>query len=354
MRFHLVGTPFTNTTEDFPDCAFTIKVRKFAKMMKAAGHTVFLYSGEFNTADCDEHIQCFTEEERLKAIGKHYISASYDGSLPHWQKFNKTVAKEIRKRADKKDFICVISGTANKQLEDELPDMIVVEFGIGYPGTFSKYRVFESYAWLHSVYGTTTTNPATLDGKFYDAVIPGFVDADDFSEGKGDGDYFLFIGRLIERKGFQIAADVAEHLGQRLLIAGHGTPPSYGEYLGVVNETKAELYGKAKAIFAPTLYIEPFGNIVPEAAMTGTPAITTDWGAFTETVKDKVTGFRCHTFAEFIQAAKEAPNLDRKYIRERALKKYSLEATAPKYEKYFNRLLTLWGDGWNSTTIIEL
>ena len=36
MRFHLVGLPFTNTTEDFPACAFTSKVRKFAQMMMAA------------------------------------------------------------------------------------------------------------------------------------------------------------------------------------------------------------------------------------------------------------------------------------------------------------------------------
>jgi glycosyltransferase involved in cell wall biosynthesis len=351
LRFHLVGIPFTNTNTDFPDCAFTMKVRKFAKMMKAAGHKVYLYSGPSSTAECDEHIQCFTEEERIAAVGMHHTSASYDGSLPHWQKFNKTVAQEIKKRAEQKDFVCVISGLANKQIADELPEMMVVEFGIGYPGTFSKYRVFESYAWMHSVYGTTTTNAANLNGKFYDAVIPGYIDKDEFPAGKGEGDYFLFIGRLIERKGFQIAADVAEHLGKRLLVAGHGTPPSYGEYVGVVNKTKAELYANAKAIFAPTLYIEPFGNIVPEAAMTGTPAITTDWGAFTETVEDGVTGFRCHTFGEFIDAAKKVKDLDRNYIRERAIKNYSLEATAPKYEKYFSRLLTLWGDGWNTVEL---
>jgi glycosyltransferase involved in cell wall biosynthesis len=80
--------------------------------------------------------------------------------------------------------------------------------------------------------------------------------------------------------------------------------------------------------------------------MTGTPVITTDWGAFTETVADGVTGFRCRTFGEFVQAVQDAPTLDRSVIRERALDTYSLEATAPKYERYFRRLLTLWVDGW--------
>ena len=80
--------------------------------------------------------------------------------------------------------------------------------------------------------------------------------------------------------------------------------------------------------------------------MTGTPVITTDWGAFTETVVDGVTGYRCRTFGEFVQAAKDAPQLDRQAIRDRAVATYSLEAIAPRYERFFHRLSQLWGDGW--------
>jgi hypothetical protein len=29
---------------------------------------------------------------------------------------------------------------------------ISVEFGVGYSGVFSNYKVFESYAWMHAVY----------------------------------------------------------------------------------------------------------------------------------------------------------------------------------------------------------
>lgn len=349
MRFHVVGLPFTQTTEDFPACAFTMKVRKFTQMMKAAGHQVYLYSGEQNSTDCDEHVPCVTEQDRQDLLaGAHYTMGSFDSSQPVWRKFNENVAREIGKRAEQKDFICVIGGTSHKPIADALPHLMTVEFGIGYPGTFAKYRVFESYAWMHSVYGSTTNNPADLNGNFFDAVIPGYVDAAEFKQGDGSGDYFFFIGRLIERKGFQIAADVAEHLGARLLIAGVGTPPSYGEYLGPVGLDRADLYRNAKAVFVPTTYVEPFGTVNVEAQMCGTPVITTDWGAFTETVVDGVTGFRCRTFGEFVQAAIDAPALDRNVIRERALATYSLEATAPKYERYFNRLLTLWDKGWYS------
>ena len=54
MRFHVVSLPHTNTTESFAVCAYTEKVRKFCIMMKALGHTVYLYAGEQNEAPCDE------------------------------------------------------------------------------------------------------------------------------------------------------------------------------------------------------------------------------------------------------------------------------------------------------------
>jgi glycosyltransferase involved in cell wall biosynthesis len=351
MRFHVVGLPFTQTTNDFPACAFTMKVRKFAKMMHAAGHEVFLYSGEHNTTPCTEHIPCITEEQRAEAVGDtHYTMASFDRNLPHWQAFNMTVVEQIKKRAQPKDFICVIGGTSHQPIADALPNMMTVEFGIGYPGTFAKFRVFESYAWMHTIYGTTTNNAATLNGNFYDTVINGYLDESEFYYGAGQGNYFMFIGRLIERKGAHIAAMVAEHLGARLIVAGVGTPPAYGEYIGPVGVERAELFRNATAIFAPTLYIEPYGTVVPEAMMCGTPAITTDFGSFTELVQDGVNGYKCHTLGEFIQAAIDAPQLDRKQIAAAAFDRFSLEKSAVKYEKYFRRLQTLWGDGWYSIT----
>lgn len=348
MRFHVVSLPHTNTTMDYTACAFTEKVRKFCVMMKNLGHTVYLYSGEFNEAPCDEHITCITEQERLDAVGdNHFTMASFDNSLPHWQRFNLTVASEIAKRAEQKDFICLIGGVAQKPIADALPNMMTVEFGIGYPGTFADYRVFESYAWMHAVYGSSTTNPATLDGNFFDAVIPSYLEPELFPLGDGDGGYYMFIGRLIERKGYKIAEMVAEHLGERLVIAGTGEAPSYGEPVGVVGaEERSKLLGGAKAVFTPTIYVEPFGTVVPEAMMCGTPVITTDWGAFTETVQHGVTGYRCRTLGEFVQAAKDSPLLDRHAIRNYSLERYSLDAVAPQYDKYFRRLLTLWDEGW--------
>jgi glycosyltransferase involved in cell wall biosynthesis len=318
-------------------------------MMKDRGHTVYLYSGEQNEAPCDEHIVCVSEADRAAHVGdKHFTSASFDYSLPFWTNANAKMTAEIAKRAQPQDFICVIGGYAQKQIADALPHMITVEFGVGYGGTFSKYRVFESYAWMHTCYGAATMGkPHDADGSWWDTVIPGYLDPDMFPFSAEKDDYYLFIGRLVDRKGYRIAADVCFDLGARLIVAGQGTPPLGSEYVGVVGpEKRGRLMSRAKAVFVPTIYLEPFGNVNIEAQACGTPVITTDWGAFTETVVHGVTGFRCRTFGEFKRAAVDVAHLDPHTIRQRVINKYSLKTVGKQYEDYFMRLLHLWDKGW--------
>lgn len=348
MRFHVVSLPHTQTTDAFSACAFTEKVRKFCIMMKNLGHTVYLYAGELNSAPCDEHIVCIDRELQLRAMaGKHYCEADWNPQLPHWVTFNQAAIEGIRKRAEQRDFICLIGGTSQKFIADAFPHMMSVEFGIGHAGSFAKYRVFETYAWMHTTYGAEGRNPAAIDGRWFDAVIPGYFEAERFPFSAEKSDYYCFVGRLTERKGYQIAVDACRATGKRLLIAGQGKPPEYGEYLGVVGpEERGKLMANAIASFAPTIYIEPFGNVAPEAMSCGTPVLTTDWGAFTETVIDGVTGFRCRTLGEFIDAMETAKFLDPYVIRDHAISRYSLEAVAPQYDRYFRRLEKLWDKGW--------
>lgn len=348
MRFHLVSLPHTQTTDAYSACAFTEKVRKFAIMMTRLGHEVFLYAGAQNDAPCTEHIPCISEDDRRKAVGaSHYCMASFDARLPHWRTFNGNAIREIGKRIRQQDFICVIGGTSHQPIALAFPNHMTVEFGIGYPGTFAKYRVFESYAWMHTVYGAQAGNPAAADGVWFDDVIPGYFEVERFPFSAEKDDYYFFIGRLIERKGYAIAVETCKRLGARLLIAGQGTPPKYGEYLGVIGpEERGRIMSRARAVFVPTTYIEPFGNVAVEAQGCGTPVISTDWGAMTETVEHGKTGFRCRMLSEFVEAATKVDQLDYAYIRERAQRLYSLETIAERYDRYFRRLLTLWDRGW--------
>lgn len=346
MRMHVVALPHTHVTNQYAACAFTQKVLRFCQMMKAKGHHVTLYAGEQNEAPCDEHVSCISEKRRAEIVGvKHYTEA--DWGHPHWVGFNAKVIGEMHQRIEPHDFICLIGGYAHKPIADAFPAHHSVEFGIGYSGTFAKYRVFESEAWKHMIYGAESGRADRKDGNWFDAVIPNQVDPALFPEGRGDGDYYLYVGRLIDRKGYHIAQDVCQRLGKRLILAGPGEQKGYGEFIGEVGpEERAQLMGGAIALFCPTQYIEPFGTVTIEAMACGTPVITSPWGAFTETVQQGVDGFRCHTLAEFMDAARKAPTLPRIDIRRRALERFSMEVVAEQYDVYFKRLSTLWGQGW--------
>lgn len=341
MRLHVVSLPHTQCTREYAWCAFTQKVRKFATMMTREGHDVLLYAGTENDAECAEHIVVADPP-----VDDAQYTPEYSATNPIFQAMNERAAAAIRERARPHDLLCLIGGNAQKPIADNV-GLMTCEFGIGYEGVFADYRVFESYAWMHTIYGALY-GAAAADGRFYDAVIPNYFERDEFPAGDGSGDYLLYFGRLTSRKGLEIVTEVAKRTGIPLKVAGQGDPLDYGEYVGVVRsaEQRAELMGGARAILVPTLYLEPFGAVVVEAQMCGTPAITTDWGAFTETVEPGVTGYRCRTIAEFCDAAERAGELDRQAARERTIDRYSTETIGPLYTRYFERLAGLWGKGF--------
>lgn len=314
-------------------------------MMHKRGHEVFLYGGGENDALCSEYVPC------------------YPGGQPppfdpaKWAKPNAAAIGEIAARLESDDLILLIAGRCQETIARAFADNFAVEFGIGYGGVFADFRIYESYVWQAVVNAAGQPDPHALDGNAYHAVIPNYFDVADFPEGNGWGDYLLYVGRLIERKGVEVAVNVARTTGMQLFLAGEGDyRPGEGEsniqYIGAVGpEERADLMGDARCLLAPTQYIEPFGGVVVEAALTGTPAITTDWGAFSETVVHGETGYRCRRLGEFIWAAEHISELDRAPIAERARRLYSTEAIAPRYESYFRHLETLKdGAGWYDPT----
>jgi glycosyltransferase involved in cell wall biosynthesis len=82
-----------------------------------------------------------------------------------------------------------------------------------------------------------------------------------------------------------------------------------------------------------------------EAMLCGTPVISVDYGAMTETVQDGM-GFRCHTLQDWLDAIDAAGDLDRAAIAARARAKYSLEACGRQYDRIFRDLNNLYGEGW--------
>jgi len=202
-------------------------------------------------------------------------------------------------------------------------DWPVVEAMIGYDHCCDAYRVFPSYAHQTALY--THYEEMVRETRFFDTVIPHFLNPDDYPLGNGEGGYALYLGRDVADKGIALAEDACAAAGI----------PLRKVHDGVWGEAKARLLGEAAVVLMPTLYLEPFGYVAIEAQMCGTPVVTTDWGAFPETVEQGVTGFRCRTQAEFLAALAATPALDRPTIRRLAAERFGIEAVGPQYLAYF-------------------
>lgn len=356
MRLHVLALPHTRTAPGYHSCAYTQKVINFCRMMTGQGARVILYGTAGNQAPCDEHVVCLNKraQERATRDLPHYTAASFDPAAAHWQAFNAACIAAIGQRRRPRDILCVIAGTAQEPVARAFPDMIVAEYGIGYAGSFAHrrplgFRAFESHAWRHACTAAEAGDAGRADGRFMDATIPGYLDIDAFPEPvHGRAGHLLFIGRMIERKGLQVVADVARATGRKLIVAGPGTwPHDIGQHVGeAAPELRNRLMAHARCVLMPTLYLEPFGNVAIEAQACGTPVVATDWGAMTETVEPGMSGFRCRTLQDFVDAVDRCAGLDRPAIRERARRLWSLEAVAPQFTRWFEQLLTVHGDGW--------
>jgi len=119
------------------------------------------------------------------------------------------------------------------------------------------------------------------------------------------------------------------------------------DYVGTVGfEERNKLLANARAVIVPSLYFEPFGLVVAEALLCGTPVITTDWGSFPEIVPQGEVGYRCHTMDDFLWAARNIETIKPERCREYAVNNFSMDVIGPKYQEYFTKVQDLHEGGW--------
>lgn len=374
MRLHLVSLPHAHVSRDVTVCAFTTKTAKFLTMMGQRGWDITLYGGQLSQVDPGvELVSLYSDQEQREWYGDHdantlpIVAGSWSSEDFAYRTINARAIGEVGVRYQSGDIVLLTGGLAMKPIFDRIPEALVVEWAAGYSGVMfsdksmdrSPYVCFESNAWRHYMYGKWGIE----DGRFFDTVIPNFFAPEEWTLSKEKDDYLLFVGRMIARKGPHIAAEIARELGMPIRFAGSGVKHSAegliechdgtrleGDvtYVGTVGvKERNELMGRARALLVPTNYIEPFGAVAVEGPLCGTPAVSTDFGAFVDTVPREL---RFNTLAEGARAVERAMKMKPKDVRKEALRRYSLEAVAPMYEEWFQRLSTLWEKGWYAGT----
>jgi len=310
---------------------FAIAVIKFAENMERLGYKCIVYDTAGSNVPC-ETVNC--------------LPFLFGDTIKNIETYNDNAGIEIKKRKKSKDLIMCFHGWENKNATIENQDLLIVEPSIGYDikAIFAPYRVFTSYAQMHMFYGH---KDMLMTPSWYDTVIPNAFSASEFDYTPVKDDYFLIFGRVIENKGIHIAIQATERTGKKLIIAGPGRLedlgykeiPKHVEHVGTCDVLqRRKLMSKAKAILGPTYYVEPFGNMIAEGYLSGTPAITSDWGGFVDTVIPGVTGFRCREFRDFVYAIENIDTIDHEDCYNYAMNTYEETVVHQKFDQYIQKL----------------
>jgi glycosyltransferase involved in cell wall biosynthesis len=328
---HILSCPYNTVHELNRVDPFSIAVVKYIKYMQELGWSCVHYGIVGSRVNC-ETITCLNK-----------IHQNRDQNIIE---YNQNAARKIAERKQPGDFILCFYGNENQPAALANSDLKCVEPSIGYHtnAVFAPYRVFTSYAQMHYYYGKMDM---LLKPSWNDAVIYNPINPDEFTYCEEKENYLLYFGRVVEEKGIHVAIQAAEATGKKLVIAGPGDLTSLGYdqtpghviMAGICNvEQRKQLMSKAQAILGPTYYLEPFGNMIAEAYMSGTPAITTDWGAFTETVVQGVTGYRCREFRDFINAIHNINQINPADCRSWSMKNCEDREVHLKHDQYLKKI----------------
>lgn len=170
-----------------------------------------------------------------------------------------------------------------------------------------------------------------------------------------DPPYLAFLGRLSPEKGTHLAIEIAKRSGWTLKIAGkidavdteyyetEIKPHIDGEqiqYLGEANHVQKNiLLGNAVATLFPITWREPFGLVMIESMVSGTPVIAMNLGSTPEVIAHEETGFLCHSVEECLEALQRIPEIDRAKCREHVEANFSVKRMTDGYEAVYQQVL---------------
>tara|TARA_Y100000361_G_C11161196_1_gene347440 strand:+ start:1317 stop:2453 length:1137 start_codon:yes stop_codon:yes gene_type:complete len=355
MNIHLLGLPWLKTHKQFLSQAQMQKIIAFPEMMKGYDYNFIHYGGEGSEIEA-ELVQVFSENDYHKTFGSNpprENEQAAEGNLgDHIHTiYYENVKKELVRRVSPGDVVVgcdphhsPICDFVVNHFSNTVP---FVENGCGYIGSYAPWRVYESHFRMSMDYGVDIHNgrPVWVGPETNFWVIPHGCNQEELDYKVKKENYYFFIARWIAAKGCEWIIRFAEDTGQKVIVAGGGEEWDWSgnpniEIVGYVDvEQRRKLYANAKCTLMPSRYAEPFGFVALESMFSGTPVITTDYGAFPETVCHGLTGYRCRTYEQFVTAALEAPStIDSSNCRKWAMDNFSYKAIAPMYDTYLQHI----------------
>lgn len=163
----------------------------------------------------------------------------------------------------------------------------------------------------------------------------------------------IFLSRIERLKGAHEAIQIAQSLGEKLIIAGNISalpeeqayfhkeiePHIDGSqiiYVGTLDDEGKNYYlGLSKAMLFPARTEEAFGMVMIESMACGTPVIAYNHSALPEVVTDGKTGYIVKSIEDMIFKVKDITAIDRRKCREYALQKFDVKIIASKYLNLF-------------------
>jgi glycosyltransferase involved in cell wall biosynthesis len=176
-------------------------------------------------------------------------------------------------------------------------------------------------------------------------------------EGRGEGGYLAFLGRVCSDKGILPAMEIARLAGLPLKVAAKVDPVDrdyfekevrpvldrspHVEFIGEIGDSqKPEFLGRARALLFPISWPEPFGLVMIESMACGTPVIAFNCGSVPEIMEDGLTGYVVADADEAVAAVGKLGRLYRPTIRSRFEERFSARAMAREYVRIYEELVT--------------
>ncbi len=184
------------------------------------------------------------------------------------------------------------------------------------------------------------------------AFVYNGLDPSEYNFREKKDSYVLFLGKLSRRsKGIRWALEIARKSGVELVVAGGtrwglrktgGWWASLSRRVHFIGEVagwrKAELLAGARALLFPIQWEEPFGLVMIEALVSGTPVLACPRGAAPEILTPEV-GALCRTVDEFCAALAQLHHFSPTECRQRVLSHFTAEHMAAGYRARYLRAM---------------